>query len=291
MTSSSENCTFYRLALARYPVWTREEETEAGGRLIAARQALLAHDLSALPERVVAALKRAVRRVEEEYMIRNMRLVFVHANRYRHASGMTQDDLVQIGALGMLRAISKFEPARGFRFSTYASHWIRQQLTRGNEDEGHTIRRPAHLHETVRKIRRCSARVFAATGRDATLEELVEMTHQPAEVVERALESNMVAGTTSLDHSQLDDGDMYEVVAGAIAPTGPELVEARERVALSETLLGAIQGRDRGIVRQRFSDDETTLGELGERHDLSRERVRQIEVKAIGRMRHALAKV
>jgi RNA polymerase primary sigma factor len=243
-----------------------------------------------MTEAFVRSLTRALQRVVEEFVYRNMRLVFKVTGRYR-MSGVPEDDLVQRGALGLMRAAHKFEPVRQYRFCTYALWWVKQAVSRGVHDEAHLVRRPTHMQEIDRKVRRGRARIAAATGREATDQELAQLIAKPEKTVRRVTEAQTTIRVMSLDAPRDEEGEgLYGIVRGNdVMPSGEDLLEMRERAMLARELLATLDSRDRQVLSARFGEETETLAAIGGTHGVSRERVRQLEARALETLRRRAA--
>ena len=240
-----------------------------------------------LPRAELEKMAAAGRRAKEEFLTANLRLVVSIARRYTR-SGMPLLDLVQEGNLGLVRAVEKFDYSRGFKFSTYATWWVRQAITRAIAEQSRTIRLPVHLFEKLNSLGRARRELTRALGREPTEEELAELLDIP---VDRVLELTRVGrDPVSLDALVGDDeetrlGDLVEDVDAV----GPEaaVVErlGRERI---ESLLSRLDPRSADVLRARYGlgdGREQTLTEIGLRIGLSRERVRQLERQALHELR------
>ena len=231
-----------------------------------------------------------VRRLKQQLMEANVRLVVSIARRYRHSS-LSFLDLVQEGNLGLLRAVDKFQYRRGFKFSTYATFWIRQAITRAIADTGRTVRLPAHVVEVLNRVAAARRILVTALGREPTLAELAVRTRIPEDKIAHALRSDTVL--TSLDAGIGDDGaGLGEFLADASAGSPEEHLlrsDADRRLRLS---LSSLSDREREVLELRFglrNAHGQTLQEIADRLGVTRERVRQIEQQALTRLRRAHA--
>ncbi|KZN13525.1 RNA polymerase sigma factor RpoD [Marinomonas sp. TW1] len=244
-------------------------------------------ELKEINRRISIGETRA-RRAKKEMVEANLRLVISIAKKYTNR-GLQFLDLIQEGNIGLMKAVDKFEYRRGYKFSTYATWWIRQAITRSIADQARTIRIPVHMIETINKLNRISRQMLQEMGREATPEELAARMDMPEDKIRKVLK--IAKEPISMETPIGDDedshlGDFIED-DGAESPIDIATIEGlRESTT---TVLAGLTAREAKVLRMRFGIDmntDHTLEEVGKQFDVTRERIRQIEAKALRKLRH-----
>ena len=283
----------YLTDIGQYPLLTKEGEVRLAQQIEGGVEAKA--EMARVGDNVAPAKRRELRRAirhgdeaERTFVQSNLRLVVSIAKKYQ-ASGLPLLDLIQEGNLGLMHAVEKFDWRKGFKFSTYATWWIRQAITRGIANTGRTIRLPVHAGDTLARLQKARSRLEHRYGRPAKLSELAAEVEMPEDKVTEAL--RFAAEPLSLSEPLRDDGDAE---LGDVVPDR-EAESPFERAATAllpdeiSTLLAPLDEREREILKLRFGLDRgepRTLEEVGEHFNLTRERIRQIEARAMSKLRH-----
>jgi RNA polymerase primary sigma factor len=282
----------YLAELGSYPLLTAADEAELAQLIADGRTAQ--HRLAEAPaasrterSRLDAAV-RAADDARRRFIQSNLRLVVSIAKRYQ-TPGMSLLDLIQEGNLGLMRAVEKFDHRKGFKFSTYATWWIRQAIGRGIADKGRTIRLPSHLMDTLATLSRSSAALLKTLGREPSPQELADETGIPIDRVEAALHAAPDLVSLSVAVGEDGDHELGDLVADPALETPFDVAAAAIEREDLRSLLDHLDARERRVIEMRFGlcdDQPLTLDEVGRVFNLTRERIRQIEAKALTKLRH-----
>ena len=255
----------YLKEIGRVPLLSPDEETE-------------------LAKRMAEGDSYAKKRLSEA----NLRLVVSIAKKYV-GRGMQFLDLIQEGNLGLLKAVEKFDYTKGFKFSTYATWWIRQAITRAIADQARTIRIPVHMVETITKVKKVSSQLLHETGHDPSAEEIADKLEMPAERVREIMRIAQDPVSLETPIGEEEDSHLGDFIPDDDAPAP---ADAASLMLLKEQLnevLSTLTDREAKVLRLRFGLEDgrsRTLEEVGKEFDITRERIRQIEAKALRKLRH-----
>lgn len=280
----------YLQEVSKVPLLTHEEEISLSKRIEGGRKArhLLAE--GSIPKRQHDDLRRAVEdgwAAREHIITANFRLVISVAKKYVRR-GVPFLDLIQEGNIGLIRATKKFDYRRGFRFSTYATWWIRQAVSRCVADQGRTIRVPVHMGDQINRLRRISHKITQDLGREPSLEELAESLEISTKKVEELMRVAQRPLSLELPADDDEEHELGEYTADRILPTPVDKVTERIMREHLKDVLEELPPREVMILQLRYGlvDGKThTLGEVGKKLGVTRERVRQIEAQALRRLR------
>jgi RNA polymerase primary sigma factor len=281
----------YLTAIGEYELLTAEQEVELAQQIEAGEEAarqLEAGDFKGKKGEIeVRRRLRKGREAKDAFLTANLRLVVANARRYANTSGIDFLDLIQEGNLGLIRAVEKFDWRKGFKFSTYATWWIRQAITRAIADKSRTVRIPVHLHDTLAAVRAAQASLKAELGRDPKPAEIAEEAGVTLDKVELALS---VADTVSLEQPVGEDGaqlgDFIEDEDAADPVRVTEEMDVANSLRKSIERLPDREGRILALRYGFYDGVPRTLEEIGEEFNLTRERIRQLEKLALCRLRH-----
>ncbi len=255
----------YLKEIGRVPLLTPEEET-------------------ALAMRIIEGDMRAKQRLSEA----NLRLVVSIAKRYV-GRGMQFLDLIQEGNLGLIKAVEKFDYTKGFKFSTYATWWIRQAITRAIADQARTIRIPVHMVETINKVKKVSSQLLHKNGHEPTAEEIAEELAMPVDKVREIMRVAQEPVSLETPIGEEEDSHLGDFIPDDDAPAPADAASHTLLKEQLEEVLGSLTEREAKVLRLRFGLEDgrpRTLEEVGKEFDVTRERIRQIEAKALRKLRH-----
>ncbi|WP_024796832.1 sigma-70 family RNA polymerase sigma factor [Tomitella biformata] len=288
---SADLVRVYLNGIGKTALLTAVEEVELAKRIEAglyARYQLETRPrLGAVRKRALAVVVREGQAARQHLLEANLRLVVSLAKRYT-GRGMPLLDLIQEGNLGLIRAMEKFDYAKGFKFSTYATWWIRQAITRGMADQGRTIRLPVHLVEQVNKLARIKRELHQQLGREATDDELAEESGIPKAKIADLLDHSRDPVSLDMPVGSDEEAPLGDFIEDSDATDAESLVIASLRNSDVRSVLSTLDEREQQVIRLRFGLDDgqpRTLDQIGKLFGLSRERVRQIEREVMGKLR------
>ena len=265
IVSTDDPVRIYLKEIGRVPLLTPDEETE-------------------IAEKILDGDEEASRRLVEA----NLRLVVSIAKRYL-GRGMQFLDLIQEGNLGLMKAVEKFDHTKGFKFSTYATWWIRQAITRAIADQARTIRIPVHMGETINKIKKASSQLLHENGHEPSIEEIAEYLNTPVDRMREAMRASQEPVSLETPIGEEEDSHLGDFIPDDSAITPQDAASQSMLKEQLNSVLSTLTPREEKVIRLRFGLDDgrpRTLEEVGEVFEVTRERIRQIEAKALRKLRH-----
>ncbi|HEY61782.1 MAG: sigma-70 family RNA polymerase sigma factor [Anaerolineales bacterium] len=291
--SADDMVGLYLKETAKVPLLTQVQELNLAKRIEKAR--IARNQLASLQWNGSLAKQRELFnhiqdgiKAREQLIKANTRLVVSVAKKYTRSS-LPLLDLIQEGNIGLIKAIEKYDYHRGFRFSTYATWWIRQTITRAIADHGRTIRLPVHMHDRIRKINKTKQNLEQELGRPPTTKELSESLEMPEEILQWTLRVTRFPISLESPLNENDDKEISMFIEDEMASPPYESIYQSLLKEKINDILSTLTPREARIIRLRFGIDQShpyTLEELGKKFGLTRERIRQIEGKALRRLRH-----
>ena len=287
-----DSISLYLKEIGRIPLLTAEQEVSLAKRMEAGRNAKrsLSRDGN-LDQEERERLRATIRdgQAAQEHLIKaNSRLVVSVAKKYV-GRGVPFLDLIQEGNIGLIRAVKKFDYRRGYKFSTYATWWIRQAVTRAIADQGRTIRVPVHMYEQINRLARVSRQLVQELGRDPTIEEIAEELGVSPKKVERTIKVSQRPLSLEMPVGEEDDSFLGDFIEDNDAPSPTDQASQQLLRDQIEDIFGSLTPREVRILQLRFGlvdGYSYTLEEVGKKFGVTRERIRQIEAQALGRLRH-----
>ncbi len=287
-----DSISLYLKEIGRIPLLTAEQEVELAKRMEAGRHARrrISKDGN-LSHEELEHLRRLVQdgKAAQEHLIKaNSRLVVSVAKKYV-GRGVPFLDLIQEGNIGLIRAVKKFDYRRGYKFSTYATWWIRQAVTRAIADQGRTIRVPVHMYEQINRLARASRQLVQELGRDPTVEEIAEELGVSPKKVERIIKVSQRPLSLEMPVGEEDDSFLGDFIEDSDAPSPTDQASQQLLREQIDNIFASLTPREVRILQLRFGlvdGYSYTLEEVGKKFGVTRERIRQIEAQALGRLRH-----
>jgi RNA polymerase primary sigma factor len=286
-----DSISLYLKEIGRVPLLTAEEEVMLAKRMergeIARKQMAAGVDDSVSQEQYLWEIRDG-ERAQEHLIKANSRLVVSVAKKYV-GRGVPFLDLIQEGNIGLIRAVNKFDYTRGYKFSTYATWWIRQAVTRAIADQGRTIRVPVHMYEQINRLTRASRQLVQELGRDPTTEEIAEVLDVPARKVEQIIRVSQRPLSLEMPVGEEEDSYLGDFIEDEDAQSPTDAASQQLLREVIDEIFASLTPREVRILQLRFGlvdGYSYTLEEVGRKFGVTRERIRQIEAQALGRLRH-----
>jgi len=287
-----DSISLYLKEIGRIPLLTAEQEVALAKRMEAGRNSKrrLSKETSLTQEERgrMVELVRDGKAAQEHLIKANSRLVVSVAKKYV-GRGVPFLDLIQEGNIGLIRAVKKFDYQRGYKFSTYATWWIRQAVTRAIADQGRTIRVPVHMYEQINRLARVSRQLVQELGRDPTVEEIAEELGVSSKKVERTIKVSQRPLSLEMPVGEEDDSFLGDFIEDSDAPSPTDQASQQLLRDQIDNIFVSLTPREVRILQLRFGlvdGYSYTLEEVGKKFGVTRERIRQIEAQALGRLRH-----
>ena len=290
-TTIDDSVKIYLKQIGQVALLSSEEETKLAvqmGDAQAAKEALENPDLSKEAREAYQAVYNQGMKARKRLIEANLRLVVSIAKKYVN-KGMQFLDLIQEGNMGLMKAVEKFDYTKGFKFSTYATWWIKQSITRAIADQARTIRIPVHMVETINKAGRVSRQLLQELGREPTPDEIAERMGVPVEKINEIQKISQDPVSLEKPIGEEEDSKMIDFIEDNDTPSPSALSEATMLNDKLNEVLATLTPRENEVIRRRYGLDDgkpKTLEEVGREFNVTRERIRQIEAKALRKLRH-----
>ena len=290
-TTIDDSVKIYLKQIGQVALLSSEEETKLAvqmGDAQAAKEALENPDLSKEAREAYQAVFNQGMKARKRLIEANLRLVVSIAKKYVN-KGMQFLDLIQEGNMGLMKAVEKFDYTKGFKFSTYATWWIKQSITRAIADQARTIRIPVHMVETINKAGRVSRQLLQELGREPTPDEIAEKMGVPVEKINEIQKISQDPVSLEKPIGEEEDSKMIDFIEDNDTPSPSALSEATMLNDKLNEVLATLTPRENEVIRRRYGLDDgkpKTLEEVGREFNVTRERIRQIEAKALRKLRH-----
>jgi RNA polymerase primary sigma factor len=290
--STADTVRMYLREIGRVDLLTPDDERRLAQAIDEGNQAAAELDRPMDPaeHRKYVRIVQTGQRAKSELIQANLRLVVSIAKRYS-GRGMLFLDLIQEGNLGLMRAVDKFDHTKGFKFSTYATWWIRQAITRSIADQARTIRIPVHMVESMNRVLRMQRQMHQELEREPTLDELAERCALPPDRIREILRISLDPLSLDSPVGEEDDSNLTDFIEDLTVDAPADIATKRMLAQAVEEALGELTEREQEIVRMRFGLDDgqaRTLEDVGKEFGVTRERIRQIEAKTLAKLRHPM---